>query len=422
MNAASDPILNYNNAAQNLHCLFQEPDYQPYIEALQENVRSDEEAGSQQLKRPFENYFRIGLYQDTLNPNKRWSNCKGINGDENNRISTNKEQETAVLQENLRTRGVVLDFALHYSYLKQKPNEFNPESLQQSADNLESILHPIVDAINRDVKELFIEPTLSEIQRIVREYDEVEYAEVGKTSIAGLNGFSSQVSSTSVSTFQSTPPLRLNELLAEAGISPDNLSPGSVANAIPAASVAKLLTALSKDRSLWQELTSGVTLKITPSVLRNSASAELEVDLTTGPGEGGTREEGVRPLSRISQNSVNTSVYVNTLDIFALSTFNSQTTIDGGRTYIPIVGTIWEGIFSGIPVFGDLFSWKNAPKNVQHQSIVLTNSFIVPTAMGLAPLYSNISRLQNEKYDFDRLYLAVEDYKTKRRQQISNQK
>lgn len=35
--------------------------------------------------------------------------------------------------------------------------------------------------------------------------------------------------------------------------------------------------------------------------------------------------------------------------------------------------------------------------------------------------YTYISRLQNEEYDFDQLYLAVEDYKTKRRQQISNQ-
>jgi hypothetical protein len=55
----------------------------------------------------------------------------------------------------------------------------------------------------------------------------------------------------------------------------------------------------------------------------------------------------------------------------------------------PVIGTVWKGFFSGIPVFGDLFSIKKDPKNVQHQSIVLTNSCIVPTAMGIAHLYNN---------------------------------
>lgn len=146
---------------------------------------------------------------------------------------------------------------------------------------------------------------------------------------------------------------------------------------------------MTADRSIFRALTSGVSLEITPSVLRNSASAELDIKLTTAPQatEKTTEDANLRPLSRISQNTVDTTVYVNTLDIFPISTFNSQTTIDGGRTYIPVIGTIWQGIFSGIPIFGDLFSWRNHLRSVQHQSIVLTNSFIVPTAMGIAPLY-----------------------------------
>ena len=152
-------------------------------------------------------------------------------------------------------------------------------------------------------------------------------------------------------------------------------------------SAVSLISALSKDRTLWRSLTSGISLEITPSVLRNSASAELDIDFIIGPKEAGTQEEGVRPLSRISQNIVSTNVYVQTLDLFSLSTFNSQTTVDGGRSYIPVIGTIWEGVFSGIPVFGDLFSWKNAPKNVQHQSVILTSAFVKPTAMGMAHLY-----------------------------------
>ena len=180
---------------------------------------------------------------------------------------------------------------------------------------------------------------------------------------------------------------------------------------IPVASLVSVVAALSKDRSLWRGLTSGVSLSVTPSVLRNSESAELKINLITAPTD--TQEKTgdgeLRPLSRISQNKVTTSVYVNTLDLFALSTFNSQTTIDGGRWYIPVIGTVWKGMFSGIPVFGDLFSIKNDPKNVQHQSIVLTNSFIVPTAMGIAHLYNSNSD-SNQKIPFYARCVAVETY------------
>ena len=82
-----------------------------------------------------------------------------------------------------------------------------------------------------------------------------------------------------------------------------------------------------------------------------------------------------------------TSVYTQAVDFFALSTFSNQSTLNGGRGYIPIVGQVWRGVFSAIPGFGQLFSWKKSPKNVLHESLLLTNSFITPTSMGLALLY-----------------------------------
>jgi hypothetical protein len=192
---------------------------------------------------------------------------------------------------------------------------------------------------------------------------------------------------------------------------------------IPAKLLVDVVAALSKDTSTWRELTSGISLDVTPSVLYNSASAELDIDFTIGPKDV-TAEiernsgENARKLSRINQNTVNTKVYVNTLDIFALSTFNSQTTVDGGRGYIPIIGTVWKGIFSSIPIFGELFSWRNPPKNVQHQSILLTNSFIVPTALGLVPLYPPQQEKHNDKEWFYERCRAVEEYKFNRKQEI----
>jgi hypothetical protein len=215
-----------------------------------------------------------------------------------------------------------------------------------------------------------------------------------------LNGIEANVTSETVSAFNEPPPLDISKLLEDAQTTkakvdslvpvPNPLPP----DVVPTNTIVSLLAAVSKDTSRWRTLTAGTSIKITPNILRNSTSAELQVDLKFGPNIPGTAEEAndarppkVRPLSRIEQHKVTTSIYVDTFDIFALSTFNSQITKDGGRSYIPVVGTIWQGIFSGIPGFGELFSWKNDPQNIYHQSLILTNSFIVPTAMGLGVLY-----------------------------------
>ena len=95
----------------------------------------------------------------------------------------------------------------------------------------------------------------------------------------------------------------------------------------------------------------------------------------------------LRPLSRVSQHDVKTSIYVTALDFFDLSAFASQSTLGGQRGYVPIIGPVWQGLFGAIPVAGQLFSWQKAPQSVFSESLVLTNSFVTPTAMGLAILY-----------------------------------
>jgi hypothetical protein len=428
INAAEDPAEKYNEVAEKLCLLFQRPDYQDYITSLQKNPKK----GKTPI--PFENFVRLDLLQE--NPP---SQQPVKNGQSKPSCKGNIEDVEFAKEENLRRRRAVLDFALQYANLRNNPDKFDPQSLQQSAESLNTLLDPLVEAINQDVSDLFIQPTLERIQAIVRRYRHVQYAEVGKTRVATLNGSKSTVASKSVSTFEGNPPLRLNELLQEVkavstnteGVVP-NIPITVGAQTIPAKLLVDVVAALSKDTSTWRELTSGISLDVTPSVLYNSASAELDIDFTIGPKDV-TAEiernsgENARKLSRINQNTVNTKVYVNTLDIFALSTFNSQTTVDGGRGYIPIIGTVWKGIFSSIPIFGELFSWRNPPKNVQHQSILLTNSFIVPTALGLVPLYppqqeDNPQQANNqqqaENFVFYEKCSEVETYKFRRKQVI----
>jgi hypothetical protein len=333
-------------------------------------------------------------------------------------------RDSGVVTPNARqAQTLLLDFALHYGRLVHQPQSFNAYYLQQSAEALNSRLQAATDALNLDMQDLFMTPTLRRIGNIVREFDNVEYAQVGKVKVATLSGVSTVVNSHSKNAFDVTPPLRLSELLERADKITKSVAPFDVAeNTVGAMSLSQvigLIGAFGDERSVWRELQSGVSVTVTPTVLRNMTSAELKIDLQTGDPQAGTREQGVRPLSRVSQHDVNTSVYVNALDFFDLSAFVSQATLGGGRGMVPIIGPIWQGLFGEIPVAGKLFSWQKSPKTVYTDSLILTNSFITPTAMGIALLYP--TELTNERGEVIKMtddlfmaqYRAVENYKTR---------
>jgi hypothetical protein len=318
-------------------------------------------------------------------------------------------------------RKALVDFALNYGRLVHQPQSFSAYSLQQSAESLNSRLQDATDALNFDMQDLFVAPTLARIQRIVRRFKDVEYAQVGKVSVASLSGVSTAVTSHSVNAFDVTPPLRLSELLDKADKLSKSTAPfdpaKNVVGALPLSQVIGLIGAFGEERSVWRELQSGVSLTVTPNVLRNMNSAELKIDLKTGDPQAGTREAGVRPLSRVSQHDVNTSIYVNALDFFDLSAFASQSTLNGGRGYVPIIGPVWEGLFGAIPVAGKLFSWNKGPQTVFSESLVLTNSFITPTAMGIALLYP--TELTNER---DEVVIFTDDIFKSQREAVRKYK
>jgi len=318
----------------------------------------------------------------------------------------------------LAARRAIVEFGLYYGQLVHEPSNFSPYWLQRSAETLNTRLQETTDALNSDIQKLFVEPTLERIRDIVRHFKDVEYAQVGKTSVASLSGIKTDVTSHSVSAFDVTPPLRLSELLDKASKLSTSVQPfdpaHNVVGALPLSQVIGLIGALGEERSVWRELQAGVSISITPNVLQNMTTAELAIDLKTGDPQGATREQGVRPLSRVSQHDVKTSIYVTGLDFFDLSAFASQSTLGGGRGYVPVIGPIWQGLFGSVPVAGKLFSWPKSPKNVFQESLILTNSFITPTAMGVAVLYptdlKDLTTGGREKYDFDNLKTKVDAY------------
>ena len=387
--------------------------YEKYLAAMKKKSRP-----------PFDRFFRsrglkpkreCKILKDPKKQEKceTWGEWEWTDAAENNPNTSEGAAETYVKI----SRKVILEFALQYVDSIANPTKFSPYQLQQTSNTLNDRLQDTTDALNKDIEDFFIKPTLDRIQEIVSDFGSVSYAQVGRTTIASLNGIPTTISSNSVSAFDVTPPPKLSELLTNAEKLSKQISPFipteslagatgaptelTVGGALPISRVIGLIAAFAEQEAKFRELQTGITLKFTPNVLRNMNSAELKIDLTiVDPEVAGTRDKEVPPLSRIGRQELSTRVYTQAVDFFALSTFSNQSTLDGGHTYFPIVGWIWKGIFGSIPGFGKLFSWPNPPKNVRHESLLLTNSYITPTSMGLALLYpiDKTDRYKDEQF------------------------
>ena len=404
--------LNFNQDlySEIINFMEKDPRYQNYLAAIKEKGRL-----------PLARFFRSrGLKPEciTYKAPQKQDKCEEWKWEE---ISKGAAENYVKI-----SRKLVLEFALQYGDFIANPTKFSPYELQQTSNALNDRLQETTDALNKDIEDFFIKPTLDRIQEIVSDFGNVSYAQVGRTTIASLNGIPTTISSESVSAFDVTPPPKLSELLTNAESLSQQISPFipteslagateatelTVGGALPMSRVIGLIAAFAEQEAKFRQLKTGITLEFTPNVLRNMNSAELKIDLTiVDPVAAGTTDEEVPPLSRIGQQNLSTTVYTQAVDLFALSTFSNQSTLDGGHTYLPIVGWIWKGIFGSIPGFGKLFSWPNPPQNVLHESLLLTNSYITPTSMGLALLYPIEGNNSYKEKKFCDLENQVEKY------------
>ena len=204
--ASAEDSLQFNQALYSnlIEFMNQDPRYAKYLAAMKEKGRP-----------PFDRFFRSrGLqpkctkYEDLKNQQKCevWNWVEISPGSTENYVKIN--------------RKVLLEFALQYGNFVANPSQFSPYKLQQTANALNDRLQDTTNALNKDIEDLFVGPTLDNIQGIVSRFGAVDYAQVGRTAIASLNGIETTVRSNSVSAFDVTPPLKLSELLTNA----ENLS------------------------------------------------------------------------------------------------------------------------------------------------------------------------------------------------------
>jgi|GEM_PF-4691973 len=387
---------------------------QPYLEELKKDTN----------RPPFERIFRSrGLKPDCIKPDNyeqlkqkdenhelkcetwQWQKdvVKDLNGNDVSLVDI-----TATFE-----KKVLLEFALNYADFLENPQDFDPEELRRTADNLNELLQQGSDLLQKDIEDLFLKPTLAMIEDEVADNKGVEFAQVGRSTISTLDGVETQISTSSTSGFQVPQSQDLGQLLARAETLQEAISNflptaalGDASEAaetaatggIPTSRLLGLAVAALEQNTTPVEIQTGTSLAFTPGISRNLNAAELNIDLIiTDPIVTPTAEDNVASISRIGKQELYTTVYTQALDFFDLSTFTSQATLDGGRTPFPIIGTVWNAVFGAVPVFGDLFSYSNENQNVLHESLILTNSFITPTPLSLGNLYAPAN---NRKFQF----------------------
>lgn len=383
----ADFYLNLANSLQDLET--NDPRYSKYFEDMRSRPNSPP---------PFERFFRSrGLKPECMSgkssKTKHGTRCEKWEW-KKNKLWTNQLAKTK--------QKATLNFALQYADFVSNPEKFDADELLLTADVVNTGLQNFSDSFQKDIEDFFIRPTLLRIQDKVRHTKGVTFAQVGRTTISALSGVATEINSKSTSVFKVSPPDKtFDQLLDRAStiqgsitkvVGPiEEAADAASAGPIPVSNLIGLVAALSEQQTVPIEAETGTNLKFTPGILRNSNSAELSIDLTltdpTFKGTSDTDPTKKTSISRVGAQTIKTSVYTQAMDFFDLSTFTNQATLDGGRFRIPIIGQLWNSIFGGIPVFGDLFSLRRGNQNIYHESLILTNSFITPTPLGIGLLF-----------------------------------
>ncbi len=135
---------------------------------------------------------------------------------------------------------------------------------------------------------------------------------------------------------------------------------------------------LGQEEEIWTALTEGAKLTFTPHVLPGGSSAELAINFEVTHNDPGSDNVAPMnaPLSRVAKHSARTSVYVQALDLFSLSSLTLGTTHPRPDRVIPILGQI--------PFLGKMFRFSRKPATVYHESVLMVYSTILPTGADLA--------------------------------------
>ena len=274
-----------------------------------------------------------------------------------------------------RIRVALAHFLFQNKFRQHYPNEFDFGT--HASQRMDAILSPLLSSFNRDMLSY-----LRHVREEVKRSGAHSNPEIASNGIVTLSTLSHRPSSTGTKTqsaFDVTAPIPLAELFKQAAtdkgpaVLTNNLTPGAAAIVN-----AGLANAGPTVATLGREM----ILNVTAFSLPTASSAELAVNLTSQEvGDPTVRRANGSSTSdlksRVAKHNLDTPVRVDSLRLFELSDFGSET--ERGGDSIPILPPYVE-----VPGIGGLLRWPVKPSKVYHRSFAIVSATVLPTAADMA--------------------------------------
>ncbi|MCK4324314.1 MAG: hypothetical protein KAW89_07280 [Armatimonadetes bacterium] len=250
-----------------------------------------------------------------------------------------------------------------------------PDRLSRRAADVDVVLQAGERALAADIEALLLRPLLDRLGSIAGSPGQSGLASTSSTSIVVLAGTEAKVVGSAISYFDVNAP-------------PEEEPPGPLGHSeLPVIALARLAESLgtADEPRVWGSMTEGIVLTFTPHILPGAAAAELDVLVTVTHADhevivkGGGAYPTAEPLSRVATHTADTSVYVNALDLFSLSSMMLRTTQPRAKSSVPVLGQL--------PLLGQMFRFARSPLIVHHESVLLVYSTILPTGQDLAAVF-----------------------------------
>ncbi|MGC2657340.1 MAG: hypothetical protein WA324_05140 [Bryobacteraceae bacterium] len=328
-------------------------------------------------------------------------------------------------------RAAVADFLFNYKVSQQYPHEFSPYELTHSANDLNSVLRPFVDAFNEDIISYQrylgarLQVEVNEFNKLHRSWvpwfkDKPFFVNNGIVTVRTISGQTATVDATSQNFLDASSAPQVSDL-AQAILGLDQGSSSSTASAAPAppstptsppettvtttttgpasaaaatpTGIGRLLENLSPNQaqlilaglSTYQnskiQIGRDLSLNVTPRSLSGAASAEIAVTLNaadTAPPNyySGPHAGNAADLSHVAQHSTSTRIRVDSVKMFEVSSFSAV--VQRAHSRVPLLPPLVE-----IPYIGTLIGVPLPPASEYHSSTALLTALSIPTAADL---------------------------------------
>jgi hypothetical protein len=281
----------------------------------------------------------------------------------------------------LLLRTAMADYLFQYKFAIQYPHDFSSYDYTSSAEQLDTQLDPVLVAFNHDVV-MFLRQVQCMIQKpdSKQKSGKLSFSSNGIVTVKTISGSEGAVNTGTQSAFAATPVPLVQDFLKNLSAQSSTTPSGVISRNLPPNAGQALLAFLNSSQPVTAMIGRDLNLDVTPVTLPGASSAELTVTLeakddgTASIVTNGTPQNDT--TDRVTNHKVATTVRVDSLKLFEISTFSAELT--RGRDPIPLLPP-----FVQLPYIGSFATWKLKPSRVYHQSFAIVNATILPTAADL---------------------------------------